>query len=134
VWVLFKADTNRDGYFTNEEILEQATHVMEILQKYFPDDQDVFVYNNAHTHLKQPADAISARQMVLNTPKPSKNWLIKVPDLNENGHQVYAPDGMKLKTKVQMAPGTLPSSEPQSLYFPEGHPHVGVFKGMSIIL
>lgn len=72
--------------------------------------------------------------MVLNTPKPGKNWLIKVPDLDENGCQVYAPDGTKLKMKVRMAPGTLPNGEPQSLYFPEGHPHVGVFKGMSVIL
>ena len=50
--VLFKAGTNRDGYFTNEEILEQATHAMKILQKHFPNDQHVFIYDNARTHLK----------------------------------------------------------------------------------
>ncbi|KAF8219520.1 hypothetical protein L208DRAFT_1339469 [Tricholoma matsutake] len=38
------------------------------------------------------------------------------------------------KVKVCMSDGTLPSGEPQSLYFPEGHQCAGVFKGMAIIL
>lgn len=132
--VLFKAGANRDGYFTNEEILEQATHAMDILEKYFPDDQHIFVYDNARTHLKRAPDALSARQMVLNTPKPGRNWLVEVPELNNHGRQVFASDGTKLKKRVQMAPGTLPNGEPQSLYFPEGHPRAGIFKGMAVIL
>lgn len=58
--VLFKAGTNRDGYFTNEEILEQATHAMDILEKHFPYDHHILVYDNAHTHLKRAPDALSA--------------------------------------------------------------------------
>lgn len=72
--------------------------------------------------------------MVLNIPKPGKNWLIETPELDSQGRQVYAPNGTKLKKKVQMAPGTLPNGEPQSLYFPEGHPRAGIFKGMAMIL
>ena len=132
--VLFKAGANRDGYFTSEEILEQATHAMDILEKYFPSDRHVFVYNNARTHLKRAPDALSAHRMVLNTPKPGKNWLVEVPYLDDQGQQVYASDGTKLKKKVQMAPGTLPNGEPQSLYFPEDHHRAGVFKGMGVIL
>ena len=132
--VLFKAGTNRDGYFTNDEILEQATHAMDILEKHFPRDQHVFVYDNARTHLKRSPYALSARNMVLNTPKPGNNWLIKVPELDNQGRQVYASDGTKLQKKVQMAPGTLPNGEPQPLYFPDGDPRAGTFKGMSVIL
>jgi len=132
--VLFKAGTNRDGYFTSEEILEQATRAMDILEKYFPHDHHILIYNNARTHLKHAPDALSARKMVLHTPKPGRNWLVEVPKLDDQGQQVYGPDEMKLKEKVQMAPGTLPNGELQSLYFPEGHPHAGVFKGMTVIL
>lgn len=34
---------------------------MDILEKKFPGDQHVFVYDNARTHLKRPVDALSAR-------------------------------------------------------------------------
>ena len=132
--VLFKAGANRDGYFTNKEILEQAARVMDILEKHFPNDQHVFIYDNARTHLKCSPSALSAHQMVLNTPKSGNNWLVEVPELDHQGRQVYASDGTKLKKKVQMAPGTLPNGEPQQLYFPDGHPRAGVFKGMSVIL
>ena len=107
---------------------------MDILEKKFPGDQHVFVYDNARTHLKRPADALSARQMVLKVPGPGENWLIEVPELDNSGRQVYASDGTKLKKKVQMATGTLPGGEPQPLYFPDGHPRAGVFKGMAVIL
>ena len=33
-----------------------------------------------------------------------------------------------------MADGVLPNGQPQSLYFPEGHPQAGTFKGMAVIL
>lgn len=33
-----------------------------------------------------------------------------------------------------MADGVLPNSQPQSFYFPEGHPQASVFKGMAVIL
>lgn len=132
--VLFEAGTNRDGYFTNEEILEQATRAMDILEKYFPHDQHIFIYDNARTHLKRAPDALSARRMALNIPTPEKNWLVEVPELDDQGRQVYASDGKKLRKKVQMALGTLPNGELQSLYFPEGRPRVGIFKGMTVIL
>ena len=33
-----------------------------------------------------------------------------------------------------MADGVLLNGQPQSLYFPEGHPQAGIFKGMVVIL
>ena len=50
--VLFKAGLTWDGYFTNDEILEQASKALEILEKHFPDDHHVFLFVNATTHLK----------------------------------------------------------------------------------
>jgi hypothetical protein len=36
--VLFKAGKNREGYFTNEDILDQANKAMDILDKHYPHD------------------------------------------------------------------------------------------------
>jgi len=38
--------------FMNDRILEQANHVMDIINKDYPDDDHVFFYNN--TKLTQP--------------------------------------------------------------------------------
>jgi hypothetical protein len=48
---LFKAGKNQNGYFTNDNIVEQAERAMDILEKYFPHDDHVLVYDNASTHL-----------------------------------------------------------------------------------
>ena len=58
--VLFKAGKNRKGYFTSEDILKQTEKAINILEKYYPDDDHVLVYDNAMTHLKQPDGALSA--------------------------------------------------------------------------
>ena len=108
--------------------------MMDILGKHFPGDQHIFVYNNACTHLKRSPYSLSTCQMVLNTPKPGKNWLVEVPEFDNQGRQAYASDGTELKKKVQMGPGNLPNGDPQPLYLLNGHPHAGVFKGMSVIL
>jgi len=58
--VLFKAGKTQDGYFMNDEILEQANHVMVIIDKDYPDDDHVFFYDNAKTHTARCPDALSA--------------------------------------------------------------------------
>jgi hypothetical protein len=50
--VLFKAGKNREGYFTNEDILAQAEKAMDILQKHYPNEDHILVFDNAKTHLK----------------------------------------------------------------------------------
>ena len=138
--VLFQPGANREGYFTNEDILQQVGHAMDILQKYYPNDNHVFIFDNATIHTKRPPGSLSARSM----PKgPSKlgaknpeetNWLVKVDVTDDHGRPVYGPDRKKLKKRVRMANGVLPNGEPQSLYFPEGHPQGRMFKGMAVIL
>ena len=51
-WVLFKAGKNREGYFTAENILNQVAKAIDILEKYYLDEDHVLVYDNAITHQK----------------------------------------------------------------------------------
>lgn len=132
--VVIRPGVQRDGYFTNSDVLAQVTMAMDIVQKHYPHDDHVFVFDNAPTHLKRSNTALSARKMPLNTSKPNKNWLVETPALDEFGKQLYGPNGKKLMEKVQMDPGTFADGSPQSFYFPEGHEFAGCFKGMKVIL
>jgi hypothetical protein len=69
---LFKADKARDGYFTNDDILNHAKIAMDILEKHFPNERHIFIFDNATTHLKRADDALSARQMPKFPMKPGK--------------------------------------------------------------
>ena len=61
--VLFKAGKNCQGYFTNENILNQANNAMDILVKHFPNENHVLVFDNAMTHAKQVDGALSTSKM-----------------------------------------------------------------------
>lgn len=58
---LFKPGAKRNGYFSNDEIQEQAQAAMDILLKYYPQYHHVLVYDNATTHLKRAENALSAQ-------------------------------------------------------------------------
>ena len=47
-----KTENAHEGYFMSEDILRQASVVMDLLSKHYPNDDHVFVYDNATTHLK----------------------------------------------------------------------------------
>jgi len=134
-WVLFKAGKNRKGYFTNEDILTQAEKAMDILEKHYPNEDHVLVFDNAKTHLKRADDGLSARHM-WKTPSPSLegNFGIWVNQKGLDGKPVYGPNGKVLKMKVQMEDATFADGQRQSLYFEPGHPQAGLFKGMSLLL
>jgi hypothetical protein len=132
--VLFKAGKARQGYFTNEDILSQASTAMDILEKYFPEDKHVLLFDNATTHQKRADDALSATKMPKFIPKEGKNWGVETNVLGADGKPTYGPDGKILKTKVQMTNGILGDGSRQCFYFPHGHPRAGVFKGMAVIL
>ncbi|KAH7904621.1 hypothetical protein BJ138DRAFT_1106667 [Hygrophoropsis aurantiaca] len=129
--VLFKAGKSRDGYFKNEDILAQTEKAMDILQKCYPDEDHIFVFDNATTHLKRAEDALSARRM----PKgPSESWGIWINKKDDSGRPVHGADGKPLKEKIRMGDGHLPNGDLQPLYFPDGHEKAGWFKGMAQIL
>ena len=132
--VLFKAGKNCEGYFTSEDILKQTEKAINILEKYYLNEDHVLVYDNATTHLKWPDGTLSARKMPKFTSKPESNWLVEVNAIDANGKVIYTPDGKILKTKIQMQDATFADGTKQSLYFPRGHEKEGLFKGMAVIL
>lgn len=79
--VHFKAGKNREGYFTNENILEQTQTAMDLANKLYPDDKHVFIFDNTTTHMKRPATAVSACNMTKN---PSQTFGVQV-TVFENG-------------------------------------------------
>ncbi|RPD65154.1 hypothetical protein L227DRAFT_583210 [Lentinus tigrinus ALCF2SS1-6] len=133
--VLFRAGKNREGYFTNEDILAQMRKAMAIVKKYYSNDDHVFVFDNATTHTKCPDGALSARAMPKGLARKEAGfWGPEVTATDANGKPKYKSDGTLQKIRVQMGNGRLPDGSPQSLYFPEGHEHAGQFKGMAVIL
>jgi hypothetical protein len=125
----------RDGYFTNEDILKHATIVMDILEKHFPDEHHIFVFDNAMTHLKRADDALSVCKMSKAPTKPDSPLFSVLRNvISSDGKPVYTPDGKIKMETVQMRDGSFADGSPQSLYFPPDHPRAGIFKGMAIIL
>ncbi|CAK5263635.1 unnamed protein product [Mycena citricolor] len=131
---VFKPGKNRDGYFTNTEILEQARNAMEILASDYPDEEHVLVFDNATTHCKRPDDAISARKMPKCTPAEGKNWGVSILARDEHGKEVLDKNQKPVMVTIPMAPGKFPDGSPHHFYFPPGHPRAGIFKGMAVIL
>jgi len=132
--VLFKAGKNQEGYFMNNGILNQVNKVMDILEKYYPDEDHVLVFDNVSTHQKRPDGALSARRMPKQTSTVEKNWGVEVNVHGDNGQPVYGPDGKILKHKVKMVDAAFSDGTPQSLYFDASHEKAGLFKGMAVIL
>ncbi|KAJ3521969.1 hypothetical protein NMY22_g12088 [Coprinellus aureogranulatus] len=111
--VIFRAGKNRDGWFSSEDLLEQVDRAIDAFEgKTNGRAQALFMFDNAPSHQKRAADALSARYM----PKgPSETW---------------TPKG-----GVRMRDAVLPNGDLQPLYFPEDHPtHPGWFKGMEQII
>ncbi|TBU64635.1 hypothetical protein BD310DRAFT_963773 [Dichomitus squalens] len=94
--VLFCPGKNRDGYFTHEEILTHATTAMDILSRHYPNEQHVFIFDNAPTHLKRAPDALSARKMSLYPTKPGGPFFGVEQTTTDAG-------GKEVKVKVPMA-------------------------------
>ncbi|KAF9232078.1 hypothetical protein BU15DRAFT_81648 [Melanogaster broomeanus] len=91
----------RDGYFTNDEILSQAEKAMVILEKDYADEDHIFIFDNATTHLKRADDALSARNM----PKSCRTWGVERILKDLEGNVVYGADGKPVKEKVRMKHG-----------------------------
>ncbi|QRV73726.1 DDE family endonuclease [Ceratobasidium sp. AG-Ba] len=111
---------SRDGYFTSELVIKQLRDAIKLAKEKYPAYEHVFVYDNAPSHTKRPAGAISARGM----PKgPSQKFTFA------------STDAQGRKTSVRMEDGRFADGTPQSFYYPGNHPrYPGWFKGMAEIL
>ncbi|KAG2056603.1 hypothetical protein BDR06DRAFT_981317 [Suillus hirtellus] len=133
--VFFKAGKNHEGYFTNQDILEQAQKSMDILEKYYTNENHILVFDNTTTHLKCTDGTLSARNMPKGTSKAETNWGVEVNIRDAASKQVYGADSKLLKGKIQMSDVTFADGSKQSLYFSEdAGPKAGLFKGMAVIL
>ncbi|KAF8980346.1 hypothetical protein BDQ17DRAFT_1439002 [Cyathus striatus] len=94
VHVIFRAGKNHDGYFANDKIIMQVNKAMDIVSRDYPEEEHIFVFDNATTHLKCADGALSARRM---TKGPSKIFGVDVP-LQINGVTQYHADGKVKKT------------------------------------
>ncbi|KAJ3796389.1 hypothetical protein GGU11DRAFT_757552 [Lentinula aff. detonsa] len=111
----------RNGYQTTEDIIEQATIAMDILDTDYPDEQHVFAYDNATIHTARAPNALSATGMPVN---PHQNYLCKVKDR----------DRQKERT-VRIKNGTFRDGTVQELYYPDCHPkYPGWFKGTCVLI
>jgi hypothetical protein len=62
---VFKPGKNRDGYFDSSELIVQVDRAIDIFEgKANGRAIGLFLFDNAPSHLKRAADAISATKMV----------------------------------------------------------------------
>src|ERR1700692_4909934 len=108
--------------------------MMDILDKGYPNEDHVLVFDNATTHLKREEDTLSATKMPKFAPKLGKNWGVTVNELDEDCNLVHRTNGKVLKIQVRMVNAKFADGTTQSLYWPDGHKCTGVFKGMAAIL
>ncbi|KAF9503221.1 hypothetical protein BS47DRAFT_1378395 [Hydnum rufescens UP504] len=128
--ITLKPGKNRDGYFSNEEVLQQATRAMDVLCQKYPNERHVFVFDNARTHAKHAEDTLSALHM----PHNPKHWGITVPACDPTGKTLHLPNG-KPRTEIKRMADTTFNGQQQTLYFLDDHlMHPGKFKGMVQIL
>lgn len=130
-----KPGKNRDGYFSNDDLLVQVQHAIDLVRKLYPNDNHAFIFDNARSHSKRAEDALSARHMPKGTSKPGSNWMVKTKKCGEDGKFVYGSDGKPVQIRIPMSDACFADGRPQPLYFPPDHPtHPGLFKGMAVIL
>jgi len=129
--ILFHPGKGCDGYFSNNETIRHVEKAMAILEKhYYPNEDHVFIFDNAPTHMKRPEDSLSAQNM----PKGCREWGVDVPVRDAGGQAVVGPNGKVLTTKAQIANGSFEDGTLQEFYWPAGHQYAGKFKGMVQIL
>ncbi|KAG2357755.1 hypothetical protein BDR07DRAFT_1490342 [Suillus spraguei] len=116
--ILFKAGKGWDGFFTMDNIIAHAKLAMDILDKYFPHDDHILIFDNATTHVKRADDTPAARNMPKN---PSKTWGPMVTTKDMHGNVMHDANGKPLKSKMQLADTHLIDGTLQSFYFMEGH-------------
>ena len=90
--VVFRAGKARDGYFTNQDIIDHATLAMGILSQHYPDEQHILIFDNTTTHLKRPDDTLSARRMSAKPTALNKPMFgVNVDAIGPDSRPVYKP-------------------------------------------
>ncbi|KAF7327064.1 hypothetical protein MKEN_00281700 [Mycena kentingensis (nom. inval.)] len=107
---------NKDGYFTSEGIEEQATIACTIATERWPEFDHVFVYDNATTHRKRSAGALSATGM----PKFTSGSRAEDEEEELDEHGVPKPKKPKKKRAPPKPKPVDPSKPPRRQRKPRG--------------
>ncbi|KAG9127252.1 hypothetical protein FRC07_015158, partial [Ceratobasidium sp. 392] len=120
--VIFRAGKNRDGWFCSRDVKEQFSRALEIVKEKYPDEEHLFVFDDAPIHTRLPDDAPLVALVTLKVSKKVKA-------------ETISPEGEKIK--INMAPARFADGSPQELYYPMDYPKVllrGQFKGLTTLL
>ncbi|CUA68279.1 hypothetical protein RSOLAG22IIIB_13675 [Rhizoctonia solani] len=120
--VIFRAGKQREGWFRTDHVVEQLLNAISIVKERYPDNEHVFVFDNATIHTKLPKSTPNVHKMTLGPSEMVKG-------------QGTGPSGEKMS--IDYAPVTLPDGTIQQLYHPSNHRNKKLrrlFKGMALIL
>ena len=78
---LFKAGVNREGWFTNADLIKQYKTCLPLIEQLHPDMDLLFAFDNSMTHHARPPDGLDAALITLgdggkNTPAMKETWFI----------------------------------------------------------
>ena len=114
--VEIKPGKNRDGYFSNNDLLMQVQHAIDLVHKLYPNDDHVFVFDNARSHSKRAEDALSACHM----PKGTKEWMVRT------GRSCMAQMANRLRYTFPWVMRTLQMAPASHCISPQTTPHIRV--------
>ena len=97
--VLFKDGKACKGYFICGDILKHAATAADILDKGYPDEEHVLIFDNITTHSKQEEDALSVTKMPKFMTQSGKNWGVEVPELDGDCNIVHGGVGRSSRFK-----------------------------------
>ena len=131
--VIFKPGINCNGYFTSENLLQQVECAIDIFEGKTKgnNSQGFFHFDNAPSHQKRAANALSARPMPKGIFDPDSTSVgLIICHTGPRSNWTHPKDGPR------MCEGINPlTRKEQSLYISEDHPTMpGWFKGMEQII
>ena len=56
-------ETHKEGYFNNDMFVDQVKRALDIFDRKFPGITGIFLFDNAPSHRKYPADGLNVASM-----------------------------------------------------------------------
>lgn len=84
-------ETQTEGYFNNDNFLEQVKVAIDIFEAKYPDARGIFMFDNATCHRKVSDDALNAEKM--NVKPGGKQVIMHDTEWNGQVQKMMLPDG-----------------------------------------
>ena len=92
---LFEAGVNREGWFTNDDLVKQFKSLTELFQHYHPNCEITIGFDNSMTHRARPHDGLDVTKLKL-----SDGFKSGITQPMRNGW--YMKDGVKVIQSMQI--------------------------------